>query len=54
MRTEGCAPRREESRRDRGGAQLCLRNDVGHKSFVISESGLREEGGGTSDVCEGV
>lgn len=31
--------------RGRGVAKLCLRNDVGHKSFVISESGLREEGG---------
>lgn len=51
---EGCAPRREESRRDGGGAELCLRNDAGHKSFVISESGSREEGGGlggTPQMC---
>ena len=51
---------REETRRDGGGAELCLSNDAGHKSFVISESGLREGGreggrdggrGGTSNVC---
>lgn len=28
--------------------KLCLRNDVGHKSFVISESGLREREGAIS------
>lgn len=28
----------------RRAAKLCLRNDAACKSFVISESGLREEG----------
>lgn len=44
----------EGSRRVGRLAKLCLRNDVGHKSFVISESGLREGGGGIADECEGV
>ena len=40
--------RAEEKRRRRRLAKLCLRNDMGHKSFVISESGQRE---GTPDEC---
>ncbi len=50
MRMEGCVQRKEGSKRkktkEKEGrlAELCLRNDAGHKSSVISESGSRRGG----------
>lgn len=42
---------KQEGRR---GSWAMFKKRWGHKSFVISKSGLRKEGGGTWEECEGV